>query len=159
MASAEIAATAIGRKRGSSIPIAASATKNPLSAMEAKKSGPPPRPPPPPARTAIVIRTGTAASTAMPAQLRRRPKMSFSSDRRKRVLGRRDAARTIASAADIEALAGQGDEEFLQIRGRDGELPNADPVVHQRGDHLLRREMAQPTARLTPIGLHVSESQ
>src|SRR5262249_48422002 len=160
MASAEIAATAIGRNSGTSRVSAASATKNPLSVMDAKKSGPSPPPPPrpPPAATAIVIRMGTADSTAMPAQLRRRPKISSNSEPRKRGLTRRRSGSTAISPADIETLAGQRNEQLLQVRPGHGELAHPDPVVHQRRHHLLRGHVAQRRFGFARTGEHVAQA-
>src|SRR5215510_5325453 len=119
MLSAEMAATAMGRKSGSSTLSAASATKTPLSVIDEKKSGPPRRAPEPDRRTAIGTRTGTPASTSMPARLRRRPNTSTSSERRNRPPNRNGArpagGASAASAADIEALPGERDEDVLEV--------------------------------------------
>jgi len=63
---------------------AANATNSPLEVIEAKKSGPRPGWGVD-TLTAIAMRTGTEARTPIPAWLRRRPKISPSSERRKRV--------------------------------------------------------------------------
>src|SRR5262245_48816617 len=146
MVSDAMAATARGRNSGSSIVSAARATNRPLLVMEAKKFGPSPPPVPLGGQifTDTAMMTGTAARTARPAQLRRRPKISHSSERRNRVLnglGRATVAGATSSATDIEALPGQRHEQFLQIRGEHPEPAHRHPVVHQRGHHLLRRDV------------------
>ena len=94
--------------------------------------------------TATAIRTGTAASTSSPARLRRRPKISRSSERRNRVETAPDPAaggrsRRRRSATDIEALPGQRDEHVLQRRARRrGSRAPGRPACTQRGDDLLR---------------------
>src|SRR4029450_412084 len=94
-----------------------------------------------------MLRTiGTTASTASPARLRRRPKMIPSSERRKRpgsdrLLGGA-AGVASSSAADIEALAGQGDEDVLQAGLLDGEAQHRYAVVDQVGNDLLHGHLA-----------------
>src|SRR6266536_5471022 len=137
MVSEAIAATPSGRNSGSSMVSAASATNSPLLVIDAKKFGPsPPFPPVVGGQifTETPMITGTAASTARPAQLRRRPKISHSSERRNRVLIRRGgatAAGAASSATDIEALPGQSDERLLQVRREHPEPPYRHVVVHQ----------------------------
>src|SRR5690348_13936954 len=168
MASPEIAATASGRNSGSSIVSAASATNRPLLVMDAKKFGPsPPLPPPPPPPggetfTAIAIRIGTAARTAMPAQFRRRPKISHSSERRNRGLigrGLAVASATGASATDIETLPGERHERLLQIGCDDGEPAYRYALVNELRDGLLRRDRAEDPRGGLGSGLHVGHSQ
>src|SRR5207247_11465032 len=108
---AEREATAAGRDSGSSRVSAVSAANTPFCVIWLMKSGPPPPPDGGLTLTATTSRTGTAASTARPTQLRRRPKISHSSDRRNRV-----DHRGRASTADIEALPGQLHEHPLQVR-------------------------------------------
>ena len=128
MESPEIAATASGRNNGNSMVSAARATKRPFPVMAEKKSGPPPPPRAAVDFTAMPMMTGTTTSTARPAWLRRRPRMISSSDRRNRVetvaFARRGAPTsdtTGESAADIETLSGQGNEQVFQTRCLEGE--------------------------------------
>src|SRR5262249_15459445 len=106
----------------------------------------------------IAMMTGTAASTASPAQLRRRPKISQSSERRKRVDTRRPvrAEKTVAgggastadiSAADIEALPGPGHQQPFAVGRADGEAPHRHAGVYQRGHHLLRCDAVEQSTR------------
>src|SRR5262245_5440467 len=141
-----IAPTAISRKNGSSMASAVSATNRPLLTTLVRNTGPSFGSVGAELFTDTARMKGTDASTASPAQLRRRPKMSHSSDRRNRVLtrDRGAASRTAAvSTADIEALPGQADEHLLQIRRGDDESAYRDIVIDQRGDHLLRRDLAE----------------
>src|SRR5262245_28547869 len=145
MESPAIEATASGRNSGSSSVSAARATKSPLDVMPEKKSGPSAGPVGGLIFTAVAMMIGTAASTASPAQLRRRPKISISSDRSSRVLTRRGAlaraarsAFTCGSTADIETLSGQGNEQILQVR-RLSKPFHGYARVHERGDGLLGR--------------------
>src|SRR5262245_26691361 len=110
MASAEIAATAIGRNSAISTDRAASAAKRPLLVIDEKKSGPPRPSLEPSTLTEMQMITGRAASTAMPAQFRRRPKIMVSSERSRR------ASAIAPLTADIEALPGERDEQVLQTR-------------------------------------------
>ena len=80
--------------------------------------------------TAIEMKTGTAARTTSPARLRRRRKISRSSERRNRGEGRRTPGRAatrpaVTSAADIESLPGERDEDVLERAGR----PRRKPVT------------------------------
>src|SRR5664279_4102646 len=94
----------------------------------------PPSPPPPRLDplyfTANAMMMGTTASTAMPAMLRRLPKINVSSERRNLVDIRRDrtggspcrptavasgGTRDTASAADTETLPRQGHEHVFQV--------------------------------------------
>src|SRR6476646_6250862 len=138
--SPEMAATARGRKRPSSIVRAASATNSPLLVIELKKSGPPRSCRGVETRTATAISTGTPASTTRPARLRRRRKISRSSERKNRVEGRRRRTAATVSAADIEALPGQGDEDLLQRGAAHPESRDGHALVDARGDQLLRRD-------------------
>src|SRR5450631_3227166 len=132
MESPEMAATASGRKRASSMLSAANATNSPLEVIDAKKSGPRPGLGDD-SLTVIAIITGTTARMPIPAWLRRRPKMSLSSERRNRVemcrTGRAagSAGSTVVglvlcpwskppgrSATDIETLPRERDEEILE---------------------------------------------
>ena len=81
---------------------------------------------------------GTDASTSSPAWLRRRRKISRSSERRNRVESVRGRRTSIVSAADIEAFSGQGHEHVLQRGGRDPEPDHRHALVHAGGDDLLR---------------------
>src|SRR5262249_42470358 len=148
--SAAIADTAIGRNSGSSTVSATSAAKTPFWVTWLRKGGPC-APDGGDTLTAMTIRTGTAASTAMPTQLRRRPKMSSSSDRKNLVENRcgvrtsaswagtwAGPARRRSSAADIEALPGELHEHLLQVSGEHPEPAYRYVGVDERGDHLLR---------------------
>src|SRR5215475_7053154 len=101
--SAEIAATAMGRKSGSSSASAASAANSPLLVMLAKKSGPPLVESE--IFDATLMRIGTVQSTARPTQFRRRPKMSHSSDRNRRVRSDHRRLLSVASSAGACAVA------------------------------------------------------
>src|SRR6476619_1224495 len=140
-----------GRKGPSSTPRAASGTNSPFEVMEDSKSGPRPSRGDE-IRTATAMRTGTAASTSSPIWLRRRPAISLSSDRSRREDSRRDrgtppprgtplgtSART-GSAADIETLPGERDEQVLEAGTRHGELLDADAALDKGRDDRLRRE-------------------
>src|SRR3954452_23307570 len=156
-ASPDMAATANGRKSPSSIVSAARATKRPFSVMEGKKSGPSPRCGAD-VLTATEIITGTAARTTRPARLRRLRKINRSSERRNRVEIRRgDGTRT--SAADIEALPGQREEDLFQGGRPDAEAKNRDALVHARRDDLLGRDAVQPARRAAVLDAHVEESE
>src|SRR5215471_2628778 len=158
MESPEMAATASGRNSGSSTVSAASATNNPLAVIESKKLGPPPASGPEVSFTTTAISTGTEASTAIPNQLRRRPKISTSSERKNRmpgIRGRRGAASgatgaTGTSTADIEALPGQRDEHVLQVRPHAAEAADRHTGVHQGGHQRLR--FRAPEQRLDLAG-------
>src|SRR5262249_35092446 len=134
-----MAATASGRNSGSSTVSAANATNNPLAVIESKKLGPPPASRPEVSFTTTAISPGTEASTAIPNQLRRRPKISMSSERKNRTPGihaRRRAATGATGAvglstADIEALPGQRDEHILQVRPHAAEAADRHARVHQ----------------------------
>ena len=80
-----------GRKSPSSTPSAASGTNSPFEVIEDRKSGPRPSRGDE-IRTATAMRTGTAARTSSPIWLRRRPAISRSSDRSRRVDSRREGA-------------------------------------------------------------------
>src|SRR6476659_10846919 len=126
--SPEIAASASGRKRPSSRVSEASATNNPFSVIDVKKSGPSPPRPGLDTFTATAMKTGTEASTSRPAWLRRRRKISLSSDRRNRVDTLR--ARTVSSSAtDIEALPRKPHEDVLQRRRGDLETGHRHALV------------------------------
>src|SRR5690242_14804251 len=145
---------ASGRNTPISTPSAARGTNRPLLVIEDRKSGPSPAPGVD-IFTAIAITIGRAASTASPAWLRRRPPMSRSSERSRRVESRRCAAGRarppvltvpgvvrpvvasvvlVASAADIEALPRKRDEQVLQARPVEGEPAHPDPGTDQIGD-------------------------
>src|SRR5437773_9578879 len=146
--SAEIDATATGRNSGSSRVSAASAANTPFWVIWLTKSGPSP-PPGGDTLTAMISRTGTTASTAMPTQLRRRPKISHSSDRKNRVPGR-----LRRSTADIEARPGQRDEHLLQVGRAHLEAAHRHVRVHQCGDRLLRYHPAEHSGDRLPDGDH-----
>ena len=84
--------------------------------------------------------------------LRRRPKISRSSERRNRGRGTADGAPATGtrrcSAADIEALPGQRHEHVLQV-GHRTEAAHRHAGVHQRGDDLGRapRRRSPPSPR------------
>src|SRR5918997_121773 len=128
--------TASGRKIGISRVSAAKATNRPLPVIALTKSGPSP-PLGAETFTAMASTIGTTARTAIPARLRRRPKMMPSSERRKRPGRVRVVAgvgrATSTSAADIEALPGQGHEDVLQARPLDSEAEHRYAVVDQVG--------------------------
>src|SRR6476619_1149280 len=128
---------------------AARATKRPLSVIDRKKSGASR-----PGReawllTAIEMNTGTAARTTRPARLRRRRNISRSSDSRNRGdTGRgRASGRTVASAADIEALPGERDEDVLQGRGVHREAGHREASVHAGRHDLLGGHAGEPADR------------
>src|SRR5215475_13073132 len=137
-------ATAIGRNSGISNSSATSATNRPLLVIWLTKlpaSSPPPPPPGGFTLTAIVSTIGTTASTASPTQLRRRPKINHSSERKNRV--EKKGGATTPSTADIETLPREAHERLFQVRGDDLETPHGYARVHQRGDHLLRGGLAE----------------
>ena len=139
------ALTASGRKSGSSATRAAKAMNIPFPTRPPMKSVP--SAPRELTRTAIARMIGTAARTASPARLRRRPKMIDSSERRNRSrIGagrtgvRAGAAPTVrVSAADIEALPGQRHEHVFQTRPEHPEPQHGYRGVDQVGHHLLQR--------------------
>src|SRR5450759_561287 len=171
--SPEIVPTASGRKSPISRVSAANATKSPLDVIEAKKSGPRP------GRgvdtlTAIAMMTGTAARMPIPAWLRRRPKISPSSERRKRVEMRRGARSPgalvassperrvlspVTSAADIEALPGEGHEQVFQAGPFDRKTCHGHTVVHEGYDHLLCGHFAQSTCSPARFGYHLGQPE
>src|SRR5450759_5932794 len=91
-----MAPTASGRNRASSMLSAANATNSPLDVIAAKKSGPRPGLGVE-TLTVIAVISGTTARLPIPAWLRRRPKISRSSDRKKRV----DTCRGGRAAVDV----------------------------------------------------------
>src|SRR5438067_406309 len=135
-----------------------SAAKMPFWVIWRRKSGPP-SPDGGESLTATMIRIGTAASTAMPTQLRRRPKMSSSSERKNRVDKRcgattsAGAANASDSATDIEALPGQLDEHLLQVGGQHPEPAHRYVRVDQRGQDLLRGRPAEQRGDRLAMGL------
>src|SRR5689334_17566508 len=153
--------TASGRNRPSSTPSAASATNRPLSVIEERKSGPRPGEGCD-SFTTMAMMTGTTARTPRPARLRRRPKISRSSEARNRSAHPRtgrpsgcagarpdreagrpgDGAAGATSAADIEALPRERDEQVLQAGSLHGETHHRHAVVDQGRDDLLGRERA-----------------
>src|SRR5436190_14842116 len=105
-----------GRKMPISTPSAASGTNSPLDVTESRKSGPP-RAFRDETFTEIARTIGTSARTSRPIWLRRRPPMSRTSERSSRDdTSRLLGACAATSAADIEALPGQTDEEVLEAR-------------------------------------------
>src|SRR5665647_1897002 len=145
MESPAMVPTASGRNRASSMLSEASATKSPLDVIEARKSGPCP------GRgvdslTVIARMSGTTARMPKPAWLRRRPKISRSSERRKRVetcRSGRAAGEVASSAADIEALPGERHEQVFKAGLRDGKPGHGHTLMHQRSDDLVRDQRAQ----------------
>ena len=124
-------------------------------------------------RIATAIRTGTQASAASRAWLRRRPKTSRSSERSSRVdtarrartagagvRSRTGAARQTceASLVDIEALPRQRDEHVLEVRPLDGQLP-----AHRRRRAPTRRAPVSggvsPIVGREPSGLDLGRGQ
>src|SRR6478735_2482042 len=89
--------------------------------------------------------TGTAASTASPAILRRRPKMILTSERRNRVESRARGglATTASSAADIESLARQGHEYIFQTGLQHGEPEHRHARIDEVGHDLFDRYVTQ----------------
>src|SRR6478672_8907197 len=156
-ASPEMAATASGRNSPSSMVSAASATNRPFSVIEVKKSGPSPRCGAD-VLTATEISTGTAASTTSPARLRRRPKISRSSERRKRV-DRRRVDGTKTSAADIETLPGEREEDLFQRGRADPEPEHRHSLVDACGHDLLGCDPGQPTTRAPALDAHVEHPE
>src|SRR6476469_7889050 len=156
--SPEMAPTANGRNKPSSIVRAARATNRPFSVIELKKSGPPSSCPGVETFTAMAISTGTPASTSIPARLRRRWKISRSSERKNRVDGRRRGA-TSASTADIEALPGQGHEDVLQRLATHLETGHRHSLVHERRHELLGCDPPDHAACRARRGVDVAESQ
>src|SRR6476646_9046324 len=157
-ASAEIAATASGRKSPSSMLSEASATNSPLPVIAERKSGPRPSSPGVETLTAMASRIGTDASTAMPARLRRRPKMSRSSEPRNRNDARRcgrttDAPPMADSTTDIEALPRERDEQVLEAGCLDGE------AAHRLGDDVLRPDGADERPGVTVVDGDLGQSQ
>src|SRR5450759_2424646 len=171
--SPEIVPTASGRKSPISRVSAANATKSPLDVIEAKKSGPRPGWGVD-TLTAIAMMTGTAARMPIPAWLRRRPKIRRSSERRKRVEMRRGARSTgaliasspeprilspVTSAADIEALPGEGHEQVLQAGALDRKTCHRHTVVHECRDDLLSGHFAQSACSPTRFDRHVGQPE
>src|SRR5450631_164978 len=157
MESPAIVPTASGRKSPISRVSAARATNSPLDVIDAKKSGPRPDPLVD-TLTAIAMISGTAARMPSPAWLRRRPKISRSSERRNRVETCRRgrvtgatatlAARSgVRSAADIEALPSKGHEQVLKAGALQGKPRHGHPIVHHCHDDLLSGQLAQSAHR------------
>src|SRR5689334_723492 len=157
--SPEMAATASGRNRPSSMLSAARATNSPFSVIEPKKSGPPLSRPGEESLTATAIRTGTAASTPSPAMLRRRRKISRSSERRNRVDMLRVRGTAPTSTADIESLPGEPDEDVLERGGVDPEPDDRHALVHAGRHDLLRRDVAEQTDRGRVCGAHLPQPE
>src|SRR6476661_2616230 len=157
--SPEMAATASGRNSPSSSVSDARDTNRPFSVIELKKSGPPESRPGEESRTTTAIRTGTPASTPNPARLRRRRKISRSSERRNLVdmLRVRGAAPT--STADIEPLSGQGDEDVLERGTVHPEPDDRHPLVHAGRDDLLRRDVTEQTDCGRVRGPHLAQPE
>src|SRR6476469_6460135 len=150
-ASAEIAATA-------------SATNSPLPVIAERKSGPRPSSPGVETLTAMASRIGTDASTAMPARLRRRPKMSRSSEPRNRNDARRCGRTTAAppmadSTTDIEALPRERDEQVLEAGCLDGEAAHRHTGAHQLGDDVLGPDGAGERPGVTVVDGDLGQSQ
>src|SRR5450631_1505437 len=173
MESPEMAATASGRNRASSMLSAANDTNSPLEVIEVKKSGPRPGLGFD-SLTVIAIMRGTRARMPNPAWLRRRPKISRSSERRKRVdtcLSGRAAGRVgtavvelvfspwVTSAADIEALPCQRDEQVLKARALDRKPRYWHTVLHECHDNLFRCQQAQSAGSQTGSERNVGQPQ
>src|SRR6476661_797672 len=161
MASPDNIDIASGRNIPISTPSAASGTKRPLEVIDERKSGPCPGCGVDDF-TAMAMTTGTAARTSRPAWLRRRPAMMRSSERSNRVDSRRPFGRgcamfgaapvaTCASAADIEALPRERDEQVLEARRARGERAHPDSCADQRGDDGLGFDFAGYAAHLTRV--------
>src|SRR6478609_6424406 len=157
--SPEMAATASGRNSPSSRVSAARDTNSPFSVIELKKTGPPLSRQGEESFTATDTRTGTAASTARPARLRRRRKIRRSSDRRNRVDGARPRRATPSSTADIEALPGERDEDVLERRGVDPEPGDGHALVHAGRHDLLRSDLAEHADRCRVRGAHLPQPE
>src|SRR3954471_4210765 len=162
--SPEMTATARGRNSPSSSVRAARATNRPLSVIEEKKSGPSPPPPGEDSFTATEISTGTDASTSIPAWLRRRRRISRSSERSSRVenlrpMTDRVTAPAPVSAADIEALTGESHEHVLERRRADPEPHHRDALVHTGGHHLLGCDVAEAPRGGVPAHDHLAEPE
>src|SRR5450631_269799 len=181
MESPEMAATASGRNSASSRLRAASATNSPFDVMEAKKSGPAPglgfE-----SLTVIAIISGTTARMPIPAWLRRRPKISPSSERRKRVETCRSGRATVdvgvvlsrlslsplprpvfgpwvRSAADIEALPRERHEQVLEAGTFNHEPRHRHLVPNQCHDDLLRSDPAQGALSHTGSGHDIGQPE
>src|SRR5665811_973398 len=127
----------MGRNSGISSTSAASATNSPLPVIRSRNGADPP-PLGGDARTAIARTTGTEIRISPPTQLRRRPKISHSSDR-KRLAGTGRLTRTgtccplgATSSADIEPLPGELDEDLLEAPGEHRRGTRRRVTVHQR---------------------------
>src|SRR5947207_14413780 len=110
------------------------------------------------------MNTGTAASTASPAWLRRRPYISRSSDRKNlgenAATGRRTTVAPCGtSATDIEPLPGQRDEDVLQRRPADPEAGHGDAGVDAGRDDLLRCHVADRPGRAGTCRVHAGQPE
>src|SRR5688572_6087156 len=123
------------------------------------KSGPPPWLEERRIETATI--TGSAASTPIPAMLRRRPKMILSSDRRNRLetRARCEVPTTRRSAADIESLARQRHEHVFQARLQHREPEHGYAGVHQIGHDLLDRNVIQRRRQVASRAFDVSQPE
>src|SRR5918997_510365 len=122
-ASPEMALTARGRNSGSSRISAAKATNSPFPVIPTMKPGPAPEAP------------DSTRTTMASSERRKRPG-------RARVVAGVGRA-TSTSAADIEALPGQGHEDVLQARLLDSEAEHRYAVVDQVGHDLLHGHLAE----------------
>src|SRR5450830_2128591 len=113
--------------------------------------------------------SGTAASPASRAMLRRRPKTSRSSLRSSRphaprrgvasaggVAGPTTPA-TTASARDIEALPGECDEELLEARPSDLEPEQVDPGMDERCRDALGGDVREQTGQRHAVDGHLGD--
>src|SRR4249920_1679497 len=105
--------------------------------------------------------TGTAASTPIPAMLRRRPKMILSSDRRNRVEipARGGLPINASSAADIESLSSQRHEDVLKAWPKYGEAEHRHASIHQVRHDLLDSHVAQRRFHATRRGHNLAQTQ
>src|SRR3954453_12385901 len=127
MVSPETTPTTSGRNSGRHTVSAVKTRKSPLPVIWPRNGGPSP-PRGVDAFTAMPIISGTIASTASSAWLRRRPRMSLTSEaysrpKAPRYLGR--SSPIALSAEDIEALPGQRHEQVLEVGPRHRESPQS----------------------------------
>ena len=68
-------------------------------------------------------------------------------------------SRAVASAADIEALPREVDEQVLETRRGHGEPAHGYPGADQRREQVLGSVVAGTTSNLSVDGHHVGDSQ